>query len=439
MPAHDDDHGHPHHGHADGPGPMDEAPMDAANQSLADALRTSFRILKLLMVVLVALFLLSGVFTVEQNEEAVVLRLGRLSGDVRQPGLHWAFPYPIDQVVRLPVRQSNELSLDSHWLHLRENERDRPITQIQREHGGLKPGLDGALLTADGGLFHIRWKVIYSIEAIDRFVSRVKGTTLPDAEAIITPVLENAAFHVAAGMTADEMIAGVSGIQDQVRARVNRRLEELQTGVRVTSLHIPESSPPVQTLAEFRSVTDAEQYKQRVIRDAEQEAANVLNQAAGGSYTVLLDAIDDYEDAVADGDAERSAAAEAQVDEILENTAAGEVGWMIAGARSYYTSAVQGIQADIERYRSMQDEFARNPTLLVARLVEDAFQEILTRPGVTKIYLPTGAKEVRVKIGPDPQQRQLDEAEQYKKQAEGITRDDGEHPHPADEVGGKIE
>ena len=41
--------------------------MDPANQSLADALRLSFRILQLVILVLVVLFLASGFRTVDEN------------------------------------------------------------------------------------------------------------------------------------------------------------------------------------------------------------------------------------------------------------------------------------------------------------------------------------------------------------------------------------
>lgn len=41
--------------------------LDPANQSLAEALRKSFRVLKLIMLVLVVLYFLSGWFSVKPN------------------------------------------------------------------------------------------------------------------------------------------------------------------------------------------------------------------------------------------------------------------------------------------------------------------------------------------------------------------------------------
>ena len=52
---------------------LEAAHLDAAGKSLADALRLSFTILKVIMVVLVILFLTSGIFRVQEDENALVL------------------------------------------------------------------------------------------------------------------------------------------------------------------------------------------------------------------------------------------------------------------------------------------------------------------------------------------------------------------------------
>jgi len=116
----DNDHPHSEHDHgAPGPGPS-AAPEpargveDASARALSDALRSSFNIVKLLMGALVAAFILSGVFTVKPNQVAIKLRFGRAvgtgSGQLLRPGLHWKFPYPIDDVVYVPVGESHTVT-----------------------------------------------------------------------------------------------------------------------------------------------------------------------------------------------------------------------------------------------------------------------------------------------------------------------------------------
>jgi modulator of FtsH protease HflK len=81
--------------------PPPETPIDAGSQALSEALRSSFGIIKGIMVLLVIVFLGSGFFTVGPQEQAVIIRLGKPIGEGEKallgPGLHWALPYPIDE------------------------------------------------------------------------------------------------------------------------------------------------------------------------------------------------------------------------------------------------------------------------------------------------------------------------------------------------------
>jgi membrane protease subunit HflK len=93
--------------------------LDAASRSLFEALRVSFIILKVIMIVLVVLFLASGFKTVGPDEQALVLRFGKIRGigdqRIRGPGLHWVFPYPIDTIVKIPVEKRVNLPINSFW------------------------------------------------------------------------------------------------------------------------------------------------------------------------------------------------------------------------------------------------------------------------------------------------------------------------------------
>src|SRR5690349_15064918 len=90
-------------GTPDRPDPS-KATLDAGSRALEEALRSSFYIIQIVMVILVVVFLGSGITTVGPQEKAVILRFGKpLSAGPEQllgPGFHWAFPYPIDEVVK---------------------------------------------------------------------------------------------------------------------------------------------------------------------------------------------------------------------------------------------------------------------------------------------------------------------------------------------------
>ena len=92
--------------------PVQDEQLDAAGRSLSDALRISFTILKVIMIILVVAFLASGFRTVGPDEKALVLRFGKIQGigdeAILGPGAHWVFPYPIDELVQDPGREEHQ-------------------------------------------------------------------------------------------------------------------------------------------------------------------------------------------------------------------------------------------------------------------------------------------------------------------------------------------
>jgi len=93
--------------------------MDAGSQALAEALRSSFAIVKVVMVLLVLLFLASGFFTVGPQERAIILRFGTAQGEGEKalllPGLHWSFPYPIDESIRVSISGLQQVRSSVGW------------------------------------------------------------------------------------------------------------------------------------------------------------------------------------------------------------------------------------------------------------------------------------------------------------------------------------
>ena len=117
-----DEHEHDHHDHAHGPSASAPAPMtpdDAGSQALAEALRSSFAIVKFIMLLLIVLFFVSGIFQVGPQEKAVILRFGKPVGEGEKAllgsGLHWSFPYPIDEVVKIPITEVQKVTSTVGW------------------------------------------------------------------------------------------------------------------------------------------------------------------------------------------------------------------------------------------------------------------------------------------------------------------------------------
>ena len=105
---------------------------DAGTQALSDALKSSFVVVRLVMAGLIVLFFASGIFTVGPQEVAVKLLFGAPTGTgaeaLLQPGLHWSFPYPVNEIVKIPKGQVHTVVSSVGWYP------DRKSTRLNSSH-----------------------------------------------------------------------------------------------------------------------------------------------------------------------------------------------------------------------------------------------------------------------------------------------------------------
>ncbi|MFM1769911.1 MAG: Modulator of FtsH protease HflK [Verrucomicrobiota bacterium] len=285
---HDHGHGH-HHDHppaAPTPGTPDNGPQeftdDAGAQALAEALRRSFAIVKVLMAGLLVLFLFSGFFTVKQNEKAVILRFGKPlgggDGRVYGPGSHWAFPAPIDEVVRIPVGQVQAVESSVGWYH----------TTAAAEAAGtepppmpsLHPVRDGYLLTGDANIIHARATLRYRIaEPGLRYMLGFADPTNAVRNAFNNALLAAAArYRVDDALTRDQ-----AGFREAVVARLTQLIREQNLGIVIEQIDNLRAIPPRQLQADFARVLEADVRRSKELNDARTFENQTLNQARAGA------------------------------------------------------------------------------------------------------------------------------------------------------------
>ena len=206
------DHDHPHDGLPE-PALPPETPVDAGSQALAEALRSSFAIVKFVMVLLVLLFLASGFFTVGPQERAIILRFGKPVGEGEKallvPGLHWSFPYPIDESIKVSIAGLQQVSSTVGWYALTP---EQELAGIE-PHGGRArsiPIVDGYALTADANIIHTRATLTYRIKDPIRYVF-----SFVNASNAVQNALDNALLYAASRFKVDDIltrdIAGLPG------------------------------------------------------------------------------------------------------------------------------------------------------------------------------------------------------------------------------------
>lgn len=259
-------------------------PEDPGSRALNEALRSSLRILKILMVLVAVLVAFSGVFTVEPNEIAIVLRFGTPVGtgasQLLKPGLHWAFPYPVDEIVRIPAGQSHTVTSTTGWYAVTPEQQARGEEPPPR--GTLTPGADSYLLAGDGNIFHARATLKYRISNPWQYTFQFGS-----ASNVLQSLLNSALIHAASGETAESAIYRDKLVfRDAVLAEISEGIARHQLGVTLDPFEV-QVVAPVDVRAAFEAVLAAEQERSQKINEARGYANEVTLKAGGQAQAVM--------------------------------------------------------------------------------------------------------------------------------------------------------
>jgi membrane protease subunit HflK len=331
---------------------------------LSEALRSGFQILKVLMAGLVVLFLCSGFFIVPPNQVVVLLRFGKPVGtgpdQLLKKGLHWAFPYPIDEKVHIQVGQIHTVTSTAGWYAVSPEDEARNIEPAPR--GRLFPDADGYTLTADGNIIHVRATIKYLITDPLRY-----QFDFTNAVEILTNVVNEALFYVSARVTADAALyKNKTGFRDLVVERVKQKVEELQLGIALEPSDV-ETKAPIDVRAAFEAVNAAEQDRSRAISDAR------------GKYDQLT------------------------------RTAVGEANAILSAGLASSNRMVVRVAADARAFNLQLPRYTDDPQLFARRLLTATMERVLTN-AQEKFFLadhPGGQpRELRIQISREPQKKE---------------------------------
>ncbi len=403
-----DNHNHNHeHDETDLQSDIPAGELDTGSKSLADALRISFFVLKIVMVVLLILFFSSGVFTVGPDERAMVLRFGRICGDTSEkrilmPGLHWVVPYPIEEVVKFPGKNTvQRVAVDAFWYD----------EMRQVAPGSLNPVIDGYCITRndtvadlkaddDYNIIHSKWLLTYKISDCELFFKNVYVKPAPAGRnyldvipASVEPYLKSLACDaIVATMvqfSVDEAIKSDAQISREAQKLLQRKLDALESGIEVDSMQITQITWPRQVDNAFVASIKASNEADKIVREARGYAESKINEAGGPEIIKAL--------------AEPNIT-EQQLENYLANSS-GQVRQTISDAKAYRTKVIESAKANADYLAKLLPEYRKRPKLVLERIYQEAMEEILSNTQETIItQSSSGAKstEFRVMINRDP-------------------------------------
>jgi membrane protease subunit HflK len=403
--------------------PSDAPPaLDPAQQSLAEALRVSFTILKLAMVALLVAYAFSGTFSVGSNEVALRLRFGDYVGDpgnrVLERGTYLAAPFPIEQIVKVDTRPVTLVLDKEFWFETTAQESGLTRGQLQaRKAMPLHPLRDGSLITGDSNIAHAKWTLTWRVGDPVAFLTNVGSKQV--AADIVRLVAQQGIVQAIAQLAADDLLRGIVNRELAV-GLMQERLDGMRTGLVIDQLVLDKVSAPMRVAGSFDAVTSAESDRASRIVAAQQERSRILGETAGEASGRLMELVTAYEQAVERGDKEEALRIQGAIDAALadlrvgDTPIGGEVARVINTSKTYRTQIVERVASEAQAFEQLLPQYDRNPRLVLSKLWEDARETILTGD-VETFYTVPGQLELQLNRDPELQKERQKEQMRAKK------------------------
>ena len=214
----------------------------------------------------------TGIYTITDGEAGVILQFGKYK-EITGPGLHWHYPYPIEELNRVDMQQVRSSKHQTSMLTKDENIVEIVLAAQYR------------VKDAPNYLFNVRYPEVTLKQAMESAIREVVGKSKVDF--VLYEGLEDISFNT--------------------KTLMQDILDRYNSGIEVTTLNLEKTQPPAAVQSAFDDVIKSREDLERYIQEAEAYANTIVPQARGEAARIIEEATA-YKEAIvakSEGEAER--------------------------------------------------------------------------------------------------------------------------------------
>jgi membrane protease subunit HflK len=273
---------------------------------------------------LAVVYLLTGVYLIPADHQAVVTRFGRVAEPRVLPGIHYALPWPVDRVYKLKVLEARRTVVGGE-----------PADQTL---GRIQP-FQMQFLTGDQNVVQMRVIAQYHVASPADFLFHAEDVEVLVRGAVETELTrETASRGVDALLTTDK-----AQVQQAAQSRAQILVNSYGVGVSISSVNIESAGPPPEVAEAFRDVAGARA-----------DAARIVNEAQGYAHDLIP-------------------------------RARGDATQMNEAAEAYRARKINEAHGDAGRFRKLSEEYHKATEVTSQRLYVETLEQIL--PRIKKLIL----------------------------------------------------
>ena len=286
----------------------------------------------LLILVAIGIWLLTGFYRVQPDEQGVVLRWGEWT-KTTQPGLNYHLPWPFETVIRPKVTKVNRAEIGYRTL-------------IDSNRGAVtRPVPDESLmLTGDENIIDVKFTVFWRIHDAGQFLFNIQAperTVKDAAESSMREVIGKTRLQSA---LAEERLL----LAQQTHQLTQSVLDDYGAGIEITQVEPQDIAPPEAVVAAFRDVQAARADQERAKNEAESYRNDIIPRARGA--------------------AER----------------------LVQEGRAYKEEVVAKAQGEAARFLSIYAEYTQNTDVVRRRMYLETMESVFA--GMDKVFIDSAAQ-----------------------------------------------
>ncbi|MEA2087704.1 MAG: FtsH protease activity modulator HflK [Candidatus Caldatribacteriota bacterium] len=289
-------------------------------------LKFSKKIFGFILVLVIALYLASGIFVVAPDEQGVVRRFGKFVR-IESPGLNYHLPYPIETAVTPAVTQVKRVEIGFRTITSGPPARYREIPT------------EALMLTGDENIVSAEAIVQYKIKDPVNYLFNIilpEQTVKNAAEAVLRQVIGERKIDEA-------LTVGKYEIQEETMKALQLLLDSYKAGILVVAVQLQDVNPPKEVQAAFKDVASAKEDKSKYINQAEGYKNDIIPKARGEAVKMTKE------------------------------------------AEGYKIERIKKAEGDVAKFNSILTEYKKGEYITQARLYLETMEEIL--PNMNKVIV----------------------------------------------------
>ncbi len=238
------------------------------------------------IVLLLAAYALSGLRIIAPDETAIVRRFGGISEDL-DPGWHWRFPWPVNNVTRVS-QQVRSVEIGFRVVPGKERPAGALTWSSAHRRENRIPD-EAMMITGDGNLVDLLVSVRYRVTEPRVFLFAIKG-----GEEVIRGATEAALRAMVAGRSFPELLTVERGaFQHEALKRIKLACDRYGShglGVEFDSIAVVDLHPPADVVDAYYEVAKAMERRDQKINAATERATRKLKTTAAEAAKIVAQA-----------------------------------------------------------------------------------------------------------------------------------------------------